>query len=68
MRNAIFLSDISIHFRPGPRPTEPRFQFPLLAKVGLVEMANSPEQEINYGFTPDTEETKNEASEKLARK
>ena len=54
-------------FRPGPRPRNPRFQIPLLAKLGLVEMATSPEQEINYGFTPD-EDSKNEMSEKLSRK
>ena len=61
------VSKISIHSRPGPRPIKPRFQIPILAKLGLVEMVNSPEQEINYGFSPD-EDSKNEASEKLSRK
>jgi len=53
--------------RPGPRPLKPRFQIPILAKLGLLEIVNSPEQEINYGFTPD-KDSKNETSEKLSRK
>jgi len=51
--------------RPGPRPIKPRFQHPILAKLGLVEIANSSEQEINYGFTPDEDSKK---SEKLTKK
>jgi len=42
---------------PGPRPKRPRFQIPILERLGLVEISTTKEQEINLGYTDDEKKT-----------
>ena len=56
-----YLQRHSEHFvfssSPGPRPKRPRFQIPILERLGLVEISTTKEQEINLGYTDDEKKT-----------